>query len=302
MSKPIVPGSIGVLYPGDDFTELVYAYRLAQLLSIPLIIFIALKNGAWQNYQRTYGMNSVVGLVEGFQRKLLEEYQLVIKNESFIVFNGTPANLNQIAVERELWLVSNTYGRRPRPMPVIVPNGQVVPFHNEQCPRVLIPLGNNDASVATLIHGITFVQMLKREQDQDQSLRQKKKGVARKSHNKKLRKKSMQGQVILYHTTFPNPSLPEGSSPEANMDDGARGVLAFGLELARDQNVLAAARIAMEPSLVAGIITAALTENVDLIIMTRSRHVPIGDWCDRVGANSPVPLVIFPDGYTGDQS
>jgi hypothetical protein len=261
-----LPRSIGVFFPdGESFSEILYAASLAKLLGIPLKVFVATDSEAWMSFlaeSEAYTNERVI--FDRFRHRLDSESGIIIDQAQFIRYDGLFFGAETSALAEGMWLVSNRHALEARRVPIIAPMDETAVFRNEQ-PGILIPFGNGNASRQTIIHGLA---------------------IAGKLH----------GKASLWHTTWENESLPKETPATEHMDAEAYRVMWLGLAEAERRMIPCEHTIVMAPTVVGGIVDAAIQQDVDLVVITGSIRVARGNHCDAVCMQLAhvVPVLIFP--------
>lgn len=99
-----------------------------------------------------------------------------------------------------------------------------------------------------------------------------------------------QASVLFYHTTWKNPSVKSEEAAQ-HMCPQAVAIRNLLEKAATDAGVPFTTVIQTADDVADGILHTALMHQARLIIMPQSRMVEVGDYCFRVIAKSPVPII-----------
>lgn len=96
--------------------------------------------------------------------------------------------------------------------------------------------------------------------------------------------------VLFYHTTWKNPSV-KSEEPDQHMCPQAVAIRTLLEKAATEAGVPFTTVIETADDVADGILHTALKHQARLIIMPQSKMVEVGDYCFRVIAKSPVPII-----------
>lgn len=105
--------------------------------------------------------------------------------------------------------------------------------------------------------------------------------------------------VLFYHTTWKNPSV-KSEEPAQHMCPQAVAIRTLLEKAATDAGVPFTTVIETADDVADGILHTALKHQARLIIMPQSKMVEVGDYCFRVIAKSPVPIIALAKNALGN--
>lgn len=109
---------------------------------------------------------------------------------------------------------------------------------------------------------------------------------------------SKQASVLFYHTTWKNPSVKSEEAAQ-HMCPQAVAIRNLLEKAAADAGVPFTTVIQTADDVADGILHTALMHQARLIIMPQSKMVEVGDYCFRVIAKSPVPIIALAKSAVG---
>lgn len=99
--------------------------------------------------------------------------------------------------------------------------------------------------------------------------------------------------VLLYHTTWGEPGLPNDAPAERHMNDGSSRMLSRIRNLADQAGVQHETVLEVEASIAGGTVRAALNGRCALIVMARGKRIGYGSHVDQILERSVVPVMVI---------
>ncbi len=253
----LFPKQIRVVF--DEYSVHVpYAVNLAELLGIPVTVNAPVPK------RHTDEAASLLGREAWHMRAAMHRR---VEHAARKYLNTPDAIAVYTAIEAPTQTRDNLYVScdtlAHRGTPVLSPGGERVVFRGNKKGAIFVPVGDGPSGIVGTKYATVLAQRLNTN-------------------------------IILWHTTWRDEKV-RSDDPADHVSKEAQCVLNETTMLVKESGVPVTMTIECAPTVIEGIIGAALRSGASLIVMAQGTHKEFGAYTDRVRArNCPIPMLIIP--------